>query len=126
MKKFVFFIVCYFFWIGQVLAAQRAVEQFVVSCKNDGLCISKRDLKLYRKIFEYIDKEEISEALDKIEDLDDDVLLGHAKAEIFLSKTYKTKADELKKWLEKFNNLPQARSIYNLAVMKSGKDKIES
>jgi len=126
VKKFVFFIVCYFFWIGQVLAAQRAVEQFVVSCSDKALCISKSDIKAYRRIFSYVDKEEISEALEKTEYIDNDILLGHVKAEIFLSKTYKTKADELKKWLEKFNNLPQARSIYNLAVMKSGKDKIEN
>jgi len=126
VAKFLLVLICWLLTATQGFAYQRQVEDFVRSCDNGGLCISRSDIKLYRKIFRNIEQEKISQALKQIDDIDNNILLGSVKAEIFLSKTYKTNVSELENWLHSYNDLPQARAIYNLAISKAGKNKVDN
>lgn len=90
----------------------------------DNLYISKSDITKYKKVFRALKEENIKEAEDIAEDIDNDILMGHVLAEKYLSKTYKSDFAELKEWLEKYSDHPQASRIYNLAVRKGGKEKL--
>lgn len=82
------------------------------------LYVSKDDVTTYKKIFRAIKKEDFYTADKLIKDLDNDILMGHVLAEKYLSKTYKSKYIELKIWLEKYADLPQADRIYRVAARK--------
>lgn len=83
--------------------------------------ISKDDIKTYKNIFRAIKAEDIEEADELTKDLQNDLLLGHVLAEKYLSKSYKSNYEELKKWLEKYGDYPQAFRIYRLAASKGSK-----
>lgn len=84
--------------------------------------MSKTDITLYKKILRAIAAEDIEKADDLIEDVENDFLMGHVRAQKYLSKSYTTTYAELKDWLENYADHPQAKSIYNLAVRK-GRDE---
>lgn len=86
----------------------------------DYLLISQNDVKLYKKIFNAIDKSDFSEADDLIDDLENHLILGTALAEKYLHKDYKATYEELKNWLNKYADHPQAARIYKLALRKGG------
>lgn len=90
--------------------------------------ISKNDLKTYKKIFYAIENNRITAARKLIKKLDNPVLLGHVKAQIYLSKSYTSSYPELKNWLEDYASLPEAPRIYKLARKKAPaqeKEKIQ-
>lgn len=126
MKKFFILLIGWLLWIEPVAAVQDVINGAVCSRILDTLCVSRRDVRLYRDIFRDIENERIEKALEKAKDVDNDILFGHIQAEIFLSKSYKSSVDELKNWLRKYSDLPQARSIYNLAVSKAGRREISN
>lgn len=84
----------------------------------DYLLISQNDVKLYKKIFNAIEKSDFSEADDLIKDLENHLILGTALAEKYLHKDYKASCEELKNWLDKYADHPQAARIYKLALRK--------
>lgn len=86
------------------------------------LYVSRDDVTTYKKIFRAIEEQDFDEADDLIKDLDNDILMGHVLAEKYLSKKYKSKYIELKIWLEKYNDLPQAAKIRRLAISKGQKE----
>ena len=85
----------------------------------DNLVISKRDIISYKKTFRALQQEDLEEADDHIEDVSNQILMGHVLAEKYLSKTYKSSYDELKHWLKLYYDHPQAPSILRLAKSKS-------
>lgn len=124
MKRFWLLLAGWLLWLEPAAGAQNVINGGVCSRILDSLCVSGRDVRLYKNIFRDIENEQIEKALDKVRNVDNDILFGHVQAEIFLSKSYKSSVDELKKWLETYSDLPQARSIYNLAVSKAERDKV--
>ncbi len=92
----------------------------------DKLYISRDDVTTYKKIFRAIKDEDWEEVEDLSEDLDSDLLMGHVLAETYLSKTYVSTFAELKDWLEKYGDYPQAPRIYRLARRKGDKAELPS
>mgnify|MGYP001657477843 FL=1 len=123
-----------FFFIAVVLAQcvfsapLKAAESCLINVINpttynkilDYLLISRDDVSLYKKIFRAIDVEDFKTADKLVGKLENNIILGHALAEKYLSRGYKASYDELKDWLAKYYDHPQANRIYNLAVRKGG------
>lgn len=86
------------------------------------LYVSRDDVTTYKKIFRAIENQNFNEADDLVKDLNNDILMGHVLAEKYLSKKYKSKYIELKIWLEKYDDLPQAAKIRRLAMSKGQKE----
>ena len=83
--------------------------------------LSSDDIKQYKIIFYNIDKERIDKAKKRLKKVDNKILYGHALAQIYLSKTYKTSPEELSEWLKNYADLPQKKSIQNLLFQKENK-----
>ena len=81
--------------------------------------LSEQDIENYKKVFALIKAEKISQAINLSKEISNNVLMGHVWAQIYLSKTYASKYQELKDWLKKYNDHPQANRIYKLALKKS-------
>ena len=112
-------------WASQVLAEPTSVIDS--SCYNQlwgKLNIDKDDVTLYKKIFRAIEKEDIEEADDLADKVENPILMGHVQAQKYLSKTYKSNYEELKEWLEIYSDHPQAARIYRLASRKGNKDEL--
>ena len=85
------------------------------------LSVSDDDIKHYKHIFRDIKQENFAEADEEIEELDNDILMGHVLAQKYLSKSYKTTYEELEAWLEKYGDHPQTARIKRLAARKAPK-----
>ena len=90
----------------------------------DNLTIDPDDIVLYKKIFRAIEAEDIEKAEELSEDIENPILMGHVLAEKYLSRTYKSDYAELKDWLEKYSDHPQAARIYMLASRKGPKEQL--
>lgn len=90
----------------------------------DSLTIDPDDITLYKKIFRAIKAEDIDKAEELSEDVENPILMGHVLAEKYLSRTYKSDYAELKSWLEKYSDHPQAARIYALALRKGAKEPL--
>lgn len=88
------------------------------------LNISSSDVNLYKKIFREIKKENFKRADTLTSKLDNKILLGHVLAEKYLSKTYNSNVLELRRWLQKYSDLPQVQTLYLLALKKGGKQAV--
>lgn len=99
-------------------AAKPIIDQQCYKQIMDDLVVSKRDIVSYKKIFRALKQNDISEADDHIEDVSNQILMGHVLAEKYLSKTYRSSYAELKKWLKLYYDHPQAGSILRLAKSK--------
>lgn len=84
------------------------------------LKVSDSDVQRYQKIFRALKNNEIGEANSQIKKLDSDVLLGHVLAEKYLNTDHKTNLSELKTWLSKYSDHPQAAALYRMALRKGG------
>ena len=81
---------------------------------------SERQAVLYRDIFKYQRAGKIKEADQKINQLNSSLLMGHVLAERYLHPThYQSSYGELKNWLSKYADHPQAEAIYKLALIKN-------
>ncbi len=125
VKKFFVFCFCVLFCYS-AHAAQNLLNRSVHTKVQQVAKISNSDLNLYKSIFKNIEKEHIEEARKQAKKIDNQILMGHVWAQIYLSKSYKSTADELKKWLRKYPDFPQLRAIYNLAVSKAGRDAVDN
>lgn len=82
------------------------------------LKVDKSDISYYKKIFRAVKENDFKTADKYIAKLDSDILMGHVLAEKYLSSKYKSSFKELKEWLEKYSDHPQAGAIYRLALRK--------
>ena len=81
--------------------------------------LSFEDTVNYQKIFEYQDSCKWKLANKHIIEVKNKILLGHVLAQRYLHpKCYRSQYLELYNWLKKYNDLPQARKIYRLAVRR--------
>lgn len=85
--------------------------------------IAAGDLERYRAIFALQRERAWSEAERLIDELEDDVLLGHVLAARYLAaKAPRAGFAELADWLERHADLPQAARIHKLAMARKPKD----
>ena len=112
--------------MNNTFAAQTILTKDIHSHIQKTIQVSRSDINLYKTIFKNIDKEEIDKAQRLAKKIDNPILMGHILAEIYLSKSYVSTPKELKAWLKKYADYPQARTIYHLAVSKAGKNAVEN
>jgi soluble lytic murein transglycosylase-like protein len=81
--------------------------------------LSEKDAKLYKDIFALQKKGKWKLAEEKITLLDNHILMGTVLSQKYLHPTaYKSKYSELKKWMEKYADHPDATTIYSLAIRR--------
>ena len=84
--------------------------------------LSEADIDLYRAIFALQQDGRWSDADALVRRLQDRRLLGHVLAQRYLHPTkYRSKFSELRKWMAKYADHPQARQIHRLAVLRQPK-----
>ncbi|MBQ9235031.1 MAG: lytic transglycosylase domain-containing protein [Alphaproteobacteria bacterium] len=81
--------------------------------------IDKSDLKLYKRIFQLLDKKDYTAADPLIAKLDNHLLLGHVLAAKYLNTKYPSSTDELTDWLHRYSDHYQAPRIKRLLERKS-------
>ncbi len=85
--------------------------------------LSDADAALYREIFELQRRGKWKTADKRIKKLGDRVLMGHVLAQRYLHPTaYRSKYMELKRWMGRYADHPQARQIYKLALKRRPKN----
>lgn len=78
--------------------------------------LSSRDANLYRDIFAAQERGDMKTADALMADLDNGILLGHIMAQRYLHPTaYRAEFSELKTWLERYGDHPEAERLYKLA-----------
>ena len=81
--------------------------------------LSDADINDYKKVFEHQEACEWKKANKYILEIENNILMGHVLAQRYLHpKCYRSKYLELYSWLKKYNDHPQARKIYRLAVKR--------
>ena len=84
--------------------------------------LTSEDSHSYQKIFELQEICEWKKADKYILKIKDKILFGHILAQRYLHPTcYKSKFIELTYWLKKYNDHPQAKRIYRLAIKRMPK-----
>ena len=94
--------------------------------KNKKLILSSNDVKIYKKIFKIQKlpiKNKKSKEWKKVDDLikglNNRILLGNVYAERFLHPTgWRSSYSDLKKWLDKYNDHPDATRITRIALKR--------
>lgn len=109
--------------INQAHSSDAIITGYASNKIYDYLSVSKDDIKHYKHIFKALEKEDFEEADDEVEELDNDILMGHVLAQKYLSKSYKTTYEELDSWLKKYGDHPQTRRIKRLAIRKNPQGK---
>jgi len=88
--------------------------------------LSASDVRLYREIFANERSGNFSEARQEVEELSDRSLVGYAEAEHFLSpRARRIPLAQLAAWLEKYDDLPVAPRVRELAEKRNRRHKVE-
>ena len=100
--------------------------QVTISEKYDDIfatkILSNDDVNNYRKIYMFQDQCKWKSANKYILKISNKILIGHILAQRYLHpKCYKSKYLELYYWLKKYNDQPQAKRIYKLAIKRMPK-----
>ena len=81
--------------------------------------LSKNDIENYRKAYNFQEECRWKSANKYILKISDKILMGHILAQRYLHpKCYRSKYLELYYWLKKYNDHPQAKRIYKLAIRR--------
>ena len=84
--------------------------------------LSEQDVINYQKIFELQETCDWKKANSRILKIQNKILLGHVFAQRYLHpRCYKSQFLELTYWLKKYNDHPQAKKIYRLAIKRMPK-----
>ena len=84
--------------------------------------LMNEDIELYRKIILYQEDCNWKLANKLILKLKDQTLMGYVLAQRYLHpRCYRSQFLELSSWLKKYNDLPQAKRIYRLAIKRMPK-----
>lgn len=76
-------------------------------------------MDIYRDIFRLQASGSLGEAENLFKRIKDDSLMGHILAQRYLHPDYKSNFDELKNWLDKYADLPEAARIKRLASIRT-------
>lgn len=100
--------------------AVKAVTRAAIPDIKTKNALSSRDESLYRQIFARQERGDMDGADELIGDLGNGVLLGHVLAQRYLHPTgYRAEFSELKSWLARYGDHPQAERIYKLAAARA-------
>ena len=81
--------------------------------------LSSNDIKNYQKIFLLQEVCKFKESDKYILKIKENILMGHVLAQRYLHpKCYRSKFIELSSWLKKYNDHPQAKRVYRLAIKR--------
>ncbi|MBD5405785.1 lytic transglycosylase domain-containing protein [bacterium] len=83
------------------------------------------DVKNYKKIFELQEKGRWADADKSIKKIKNDSLMGYVLYQRYMSPYYKTPFNEIKEWLNKYSDYPNAMDIYNLGLKKGAKKELK-
>lgn len=83
--------------------------------------LSRVDVRLYRRLFDLQRDGRWQQADALMDGLDDRLLLGHILAQRYLHRDYLSSYDELRAWLKRHGDHPQAQRIHRLAQRKRPK-----
>ena len=83
------------------------------------------DVKNYKKIFELQEKGRWADADKSIKKIKNDSLMGYVLSQRYMSPYYKTPFKEIKEWLNKYSDYPNAMDIYNLGLKKGAKKELK-
>ncbi len=84
--------------------------------------LSAHDSKLYAKAFKLQHNANWSKADAVLYKINDRRLMGHVKYQRYMHPLYKSDFIELKNWLDRYSDYPNADKIYKLAKSKQGND----
>lgn len=84
-----------------------------------------KDIKNYKKIFELQEKARFKEADKVIKDIQNDILMGYVLHQRYMSPYYKTPFKEVKEWLFKYYDMPNANDIYKLGLQKGARKELK-
>lgn len=80
--------------------------------------LNDSDEKIYRDIFLLQSLEQIDKAIKLENKIENDILIGEVLYQRYTSKTYRTKGQKLKLWMDKYYNTPGAPRISKIAKIK--------
>ena len=120
--KFFFILLISFF----TLTANASVIHKKISTKYSAIfsnyLLSNSDVKNYQRIFELQEDCKWKRANKHILLIDNKILMGHILSQRYLHpRCYRSQFLELTHWLKKYNDHPQAKRIYRLAIKRMAK-----
>ena len=120
-KILIIFVV--FFFCNTGISTKAYSYQTAISDKYDNIfstkILSEKDIHNYRQAFFFQEQCKWKSANSHILKIQNKLLLGHIYAQKFLHPNcYKSKYLELYYWLKKYNDHPQAKRIYKLAIRR--------
>ena len=80
--------------------------------------LTDEDAAIYSEIFTLQDKEKIEAAKKLEKKLTDKFLMNEVLYQRYVSKTYRTKGNELQTWMNKYYDMPGAERLSNMAKIK--------
>ena len=84
--------------------------------------LMEEDINRYQKIFQYQENCKWKLANKYILNINNKILLGHVLAQRYLHpKCYRSQFLELSSWLKRYNDHPQAKRVYSLAIRRMPK-----
>ncbi|MGB0718947.1 MAG: lytic transglycosylase domain-containing protein [Bdellovibrionales bacterium] len=83
--------------------------------------LTQKDIKTYAAVFAAQDSGDFKQAESLVKTLDNRRLLGHVLYQRYMHPAYNSGFDELKNWLDRYNDHPGAQQIYTLAQRKNPK-----
>ena len=112
-----------FFFCNTGISTKAYSYQTAISDKYDNIfstkILSEKDIHNYRQAFFFQEQCKWKSANSHILKIQNKLLLGHIYAQKFLHPNcYKSKYLELYYWLKKYNDHPQAKRIYKLAIRR--------
>ena len=119
LKLFIFFFIVIF--SNQTLAFETSVAEKYNDIFTNNI-LSQSDIKNYREAYNFQEQCKWKSANKHILKISDTLLMGHILAQRYLHpKCYTSKYLELYYWLKKYNDHPQAKRIYRLAIKRMPK-----
>ena len=84
------------------------------------------DAELYKKIFDVQDRSDFKTADKLIRRVNNKLLMGHVQFQRYMHPTgYKSKFGELRTWLKKYNDHPEAYRAFSLAMKRKPKKAVQ-
>ena len=119
IKAFVFFFTIILSNVSNAFEASVADKYNDIFTNN---ILSKSDINNYREAYIFQEQCKWKSANRHILKISNTILMGHILAQRYLHpKCYKSKYLELYYWLKKYNDHPQAKRIYRLAIKRMPK-----
>ena len=122
ISKFIFFYItiCVSYNASAYVINEKISNKYNEIFTNNILI--NEDISNYQKIFNSQENCDWKKANRDILKIKDKILIGHVLAQRYLHpRCYKSQFIELTHWLKKYNDYPQARKIYRLAIKRMSK-----